>query len=283
MKMDWFHSNVDNLRHAGASLTMITPPYLCPKCHNNANLMDVLIHAGCSRCQLEAFNRCRLHVQAIYISDIADPMGTCLDRDLVEGLLWIRSSLQWPLQMRLLKCDCTVWKHLLLKHFAESDRFWTLRHPLGAWFDDEGAHHWQRNGGLTPNLLRCYFHTNSSWVVHKVKSIHKRYIILDPGDPSQATPPSVLIPTCAGAVNTLVVPYREMCHTPGVLTSVLIIPFYEADWHVRDNGDGCFISIQAYTNEIQIQIDTPDATGYLHFCSEHSGYFLLLFGTVVAV
>ncbi len=94
---------------------------------------------------------------------------------------------------------------------------------------------------------------------------------------------SLLILACVGAVNPLVIPHQEMCTAPGIPRSVLIVSFYEADWHACDNGGVYFILIQVYTNEIQIRIDIPVATGYLYFHSDCSEYFLLLVGTVVAV
>ncbi len=64
---------------------------------------------------MEAFNCCCLYVQAIYLSDIAEPSGARLLSDLVEVKMWNCSNLIWPLQLRPSKYDCLVWKRLLMK------------------------------------------------------------------------------------------------------------------------------------------------------------------------
>ncbi len=146
-----------------------------------------------------------------------------------------------------------MWKKLLLKFFAESSRFWTLNQPLGAWYDDKMVHHKQWPGGLTQDLRKCYFKNRICWIVHDVKAVHKWYVVLLPGQPTISPPQGLLIPTCAGCINPMVVPYQNMCCTLRTPPPVPMVPFYEVDWHVNDKKcNVCKIAIQVYTREMQI-------------------------------
>ena len=55
------------------------------------------------------------------------------------------------------------------------------------------------------------------------------------------------------------------------------------EWRDCADATACSASIHAYVCEIQIRIEIPGATGYLHLRCHRSGYFLLLAGTVIAV
>ncbi len=115
-----------------------------------------------------------------------------------------------------------------------------------------------------------------------MKAVHKRYVVLGPGQWTPESPGSTLIPTCLGTLNPLVVPYWNMCCLDWDPVPVPMVPEYEVDWHVGDDRQNdCKVKIQVYTREMQISLSIPSWNGYLHLQSSRIGYFLLLTGTII--
>lgn len=117
MHPDWFVSVCLALAQSGLCLSTKNPEYFRLKCDGDKNIMDELISAELPKRWLTACNRCRIYIQAITVSDIADPLGIRIPRHVLECRNRLPSRLEWPIQAWPLQRDCTIWQRALLKVF----------------------------------------------------------------------------------------------------------------------------------------------------------------------
>ena len=107
-------------------------------------LMDVVARAGTRGEEIEAFNRCRMHLQVTTIADIANGGGTHVHKHAWEcRRQWASMSseaYQWPHQPRPSKQDRETWKAILQQVFGVEPRYRSLPRRLGNYHRQARSH-----------------------------------------------------------------------------------------------------------------------------------------------
>ncbi len=161
---DWFVSVMEALVNAKVSINTSPPKYFSLKCVHDRNLMEVILEQEYPSRIIEAFNRCRVYVRAICLSNITDPSGRCLVRKFFLCEDRLTSILEWPCQAWPSKHDRKVWKNLLLQNFSFSAKFLTLQQPLGPWIADPELHHWVWRARISKDITYCYVKCGGYWL-----------------------------------------------------------------------------------------------------------------------
>ncbi len=207
LNRDWFSSILAALTTTHTSFNTTNPEYFKPKCRNDRCLMDVFLDAKIPPKQLQACNRCRLYIQAITISDITEPTGTRIERAFARCEQIIPSKLRWPYQMAPSKKDLKIWKRVLLRTLAGSDRFWSLKIPLGKWYDDITRHHRQWDAWISPCFTTAYRKRGTQWYSHDITTIQHRNATLSQHSSPIDQLPTKLIPTRQHPADRLIVTF----------------------------------------------------------------------------
>jgi hypothetical protein len=117
---------------------------------------------------IRSLNRCRLFLQAFYVSDISDGFGTHITEDAWNGR---RNSTAfkaetWPNQGKPTRRDWDLWQKYLKMHILQ--RGLRLRKPLGIWLQQDYSWPWY----YAPEDERLYCLTQEGWVYFAM--VHKR-------------------------------------------------------------------------------------------------------------
>jgi hypothetical protein len=140
----WYSSLKDFLCYAGGSIH-IPLEYLLHwrtlRAHDVAIMERISALHGVSRADLKSFNRCRLILGVMYLSEIAIADGTAIGRDAWAGTRPRFSPILWPFQPTPGPLSWRVWRHLLACAFLEDapcratpkTKDLQLLQPLSAW------------------------------------------------------------------------------------------------------------------------------------------------------
>ena len=110
---------------------------------NDLYLMEVFAEQGYSSSELKKINRCRLHTQAMTLSDILDGYGNKYDRQAFDC---IRSDYKsnpylWPRQNRPGTHIRRLWRKAIRTCFPR-DRYNQTEYSLGRWICDTDIDYW---------------------------------------------------------------------------------------------------------------------------------------------
>jgi len=127
--------------------------------YNDHCLMDHFMKLGFSHTQLGMFNRCRLNLQVIHLSDIASADGSIIIPDCKHGVRLIDqvSNLNWPIQDRPSNVAWRLW-HQALAHFENHGR---LLLPLQQWVGK--TNQWWR-WYTTPRSVKLFHSPRSRFI-----------------------------------------------------------------------------------------------------------------------
>ena len=135
---------------------------------NDSFLMEKVRQQAISDNDLVRFNRCRMFLHVLTISDLTDAHGTHLvhgalnGRTLRSGLR--RSSLSWPIQGRPIQSDWMVWEQYLRSCYLY-DNGTRLVHSLGTWRSQ------------THQIWDWYFDIRTSFLYRKVNAVYHQYTL----------------------------------------------------------------------------------------------------------
>ena len=112
---------------------------------NDTNLMQDAIDEGYSGKALAAINRCRMHMKALFRSDISDISGNEVTLEAFNVQTTGRQSTSskeynWQIQERPSSADRTMWRRFLKKTYniERTEREW--EQPCGQWRQEATAH-----------------------------------------------------------------------------------------------------------------------------------------------
>lgn len=128
----WLSSTWDLMTEASALLTLSDQWTLPLDRQNDCHLMPQLVSLAAtfslSTPDLVKFNRCRLYLQVLTLSNIVDSSGNTINTDFWKGNKITRiSSLSWPKQARPGPTSWTIWRRLLCRLFTIKSRSPHLR------------------------------------------------------------------------------------------------------------------------------------------------------------
>ena len=103
--------------------------------------MDKIWSSNISNRRVVACNQCRLHLQALTISNICNASGSKATRQVIKYAVPIPSKLWWSQQEKPSATDRKICRKVLKTVFMSSGRFRTLCRPLGQWFANHYIHH----------------------------------------------------------------------------------------------------------------------------------------------
>jgi len=104
-------------------------------------IMVPILQVNPSRSELLSFNCCRLFLQALFVSDLADGFGEHLYDDAWLGKRHVSSrSASWPTQGSPTSMDWNIWRSLLSRALLSRGR--RLKQPLGPWLLEDEHHKW---------------------------------------------------------------------------------------------------------------------------------------------
>jgi len=198
---------------------------------NDRPLMDQFISLGYSPAQLGALNRCRLYMQAIFLSDLVAADGMTIIPECKAGIRLVDriSHLTWPIQARPPNSAWTSWRNAL-SHFENKQR---LLIPLRQWISET---HQRWCWFSTPTSLLIYHErANGEWVSilpqtsapnRGTRNSSKRIYELSKQDPA-TTAPAGLVP-----ITLQPTPKRSLFTTsvgPKLVTAAprIVIPCFE--------------------------------------------------------
>ncbi len=254
----WFVSVCEYLLECQCSLSTENPPYFAPKCVHNENIMDVLERNNLSKRWLEVSNRCRIFLQAITISDIADATGTKILESAIHCRYRLPSSLRWPIQVLPSKRDRSIWKKCLMKYFLGDSRFRLLQQPLGRWFTEPLVHHRQWDTGISINDSKVFHRNRHGWRCYSIAAIYKGYCIRH-HQHHRSIPPDFLIPAEISPISEETIFYRGC--TTSYFPSPSCKPSHpQFSWQPR-NSDQTKVFIHLHKDYAQCHICLPDQSG----------------------
>ena len=123
---------------------------------NDICLMQQLIgHNNFTKKQIAAINRCRIYLQALTLSDIANGTGSFVTKMAYEGIKdqHRKSKWIWPNQAKPQKKDWRLWKDAI-------EMIWTqtgtrrIRNELGDWIEEPHQHY---NWNYSPSQDKLYW------------------------------------------------------------------------------------------------------------------------------
>ncbi len=134
------------------------------KSRYDVNLMDATQQWNMNTVDMAAFNRYRIFLQAIFLSNIVNTMGNRISKKAFLCERRLPSRLKWPLQIHPTARDCKLWRRLLSEHFLSSLRFHILRQPLGEWEANSAFHRrlWPASFNLTQT--KVLWKRKSQWI-----------------------------------------------------------------------------------------------------------------------
>ena len=143
----WLSSTWDFMTEASALLTL-SDQWTLPldrqnDCHLMPRLVSLATTFSLSTPDLIKFNRCRLYLQVLTLSDIVDSSGNTIDTDFWKGYKNKRiSSLSWPKEDRPGPTSWTIWRRLLCRLCTIKSRSPHLRTQsrLYAWLPSSPCH-----------------------------------------------------------------------------------------------------------------------------------------------
>jgi hypothetical protein len=104
-------------------------------------IMVLILQVNPSISELLSFNRCRLFLQALFVSDLADGFGGHLSDDAWLGRRHAPTrSASWPTQGSPTSTDWNIWRSLLSRALLSRGR--RLKQPLGPWLLEDEHHKW---------------------------------------------------------------------------------------------------------------------------------------------
>ena len=133
MTDSWFKNTLEFME--SAELRMHTGIKTISKwTSNDMFLMEDVIGQGITGAQLDAFNRCRMHLRALTVSDISGERGTEILTSAYEVKFTDTASSEayiWPAQNRPTKSDINEWKKVLHAVYGVGQRHKQWRQPCG--------------------------------------------------------------------------------------------------------------------------------------------------------
>jgi hypothetical protein len=129
---------------------------------------------GVSRADLKSFNRCRLFIGVIYLSEISTADGAALTREAWGGNHSRFSPLLWPFQPCPGPQSWRVWRRLLARAFLEDipkrvtpqTKDLYLLHPLGAWLPGSDWLFRKWSYHFSPSTGQIYHSVCHTYTVH---------------------------------------------------------------------------------------------------------------------
>ncbi len=127
---DWYGMIHDFSYQYGISIHIPMEPYFHPKCVRDSAIMSTLSDKW-TRAEVRSFNRCRMYIRAIHVSDIASGDGKCILSKVFQGKIRLTTKLHWPRQDRPPEKDWMVWRKILREDFLSCQTSLHLRVALG--------------------------------------------------------------------------------------------------------------------------------------------------------
>jgi hypothetical protein len=187
LEANWLSALRHFLSETNASIHIdkITSSLPQPLREGDQCLMDVILDLpDVSRSQLRAFERCRLFIGVMYLSEISTADGLLLARDSWEGHRPRISPLLWPFQPKPGPNSFRVWRRLLATAFLRGHKArvsattldLTLRRRTSRWFpsSDTFRYQWQSFYLAPLDTLFILSDDAVTFTLHPAKSIRRR-------------------------------------------------------------------------------------------------------------
>ncbi len=132
-----------------------------PLRENDIALMDYIVTLNVSNKILKRINRCRVHLQVIFLSDICSADGSFILPCYKQGRQdsYRRSTLDWPRQPSPPRQDWALWSRTLC-HLETAGK---LSKPLGSWV---AMGHQKWSSFYDPSTSEVHIHEPNGWNVH---------------------------------------------------------------------------------------------------------------------
>ena len=108
---------------------------LKPQRDNDKYIMEEFVRFGYTKQKLQLLNKCRIYLQAISLSDIANGQGNQIVKNYLEGRRDAarRSTFAWPNTKRPGYNDWYTWSSAIKEVFCSNDTGAILKQSLGVW------------------------------------------------------------------------------------------------------------------------------------------------------
>ena len=120
--------------------------------------MENFVRHGYKGPFLASLNRCRMYLQIVWLSDISDMEGKCIDKLAMQGCKsdYITTPHTWPIQMKPATKDWSKWRKALQQSLglSRSSRRLPLGKHLGKWHHYVSPSHWKWR--CSPNSATIY-------------------------------------------------------------------------------------------------------------------------------
>lgn len=122
--------------------------------------MQIFVESGANKEELLALNRCRLYLQAYFLSDLVDGSGSYLLDDAWHGHLQEvpHKTDSWPKQGKPPMKDWLIWQFFLKRCFLGRGR--KFKNTLGSWTQMDENWPWYYSP-LENNLYKC---SSQGWI-----------------------------------------------------------------------------------------------------------------------
>jgi hypothetical protein len=156
-----------------------------PLHENDVCIMDVILDLPTiSQAHLQAFERCRLFCDVIYLSEITTADGSAISRAAWEGTRERISPLLWPYQPQPGPKSFRAWRRLLATAFlknhrprvSQKTRDLTLQRQLRGWLPSLSAFrlHWDSYFSPSSGNLFIVNSVDAQFTVHKPQKTRRR-------------------------------------------------------------------------------------------------------------
>lgn len=188
----WLKSLRQYLQDVGGTLEMDNPAVAKLQREGDAFLMDIAINSGkFGRAQLKRINYCRMYMNVLLVSDVANASGTALDINAYKGIPTINTTKYRVHQKRPDKEAWTQWRRLLLI-IANRNASHTLKQPLGRWLVPSNQLRRKWKHLYDPDSGKLFHHTILGYTQHsKLRNDYDKtpdQDIIDPEIPLHAIP-----------------------------------------------------------------------------------------------
>ena len=147
-------------------------------------------------------NSCRLYLRVLSVSDISDPQGLHIRKDILDGTAKpLRTKLLWPRQDQPSKKAWTAWRKAIRDNFIHKDDGYKLYLPLGNWTRTPDLIHDDIIDTRTKQLLRVTQHTDEYQVHSPVSRTRTKFHITSE---TTNTLPTNYVPTTVSTNNNYI-------------------------------------------------------------------------------
>ncbi len=131
MTESWFFQTWYQCRLLQIEITMDIEDFEKPR-RGNQEIMRLFLQGRVQGPELASLNRCRMYLQAIYVSDICTGDGQAIDPRFWDGREQCQMAYRWPRMECPTSNKWNMWHKTLMKALSLGQRD-SLAKPLGNW------------------------------------------------------------------------------------------------------------------------------------------------------